>query len=228
MRLGEAHPAAQRRALRPAGFGSPGASQRFASGTLLQPSRRAARAGCRSGSSAKWFFGAARLAPACAAIATQRNFKRHHGLRPRGRPTSARPKGSGRAELRLGPTLHCPFRLQPDSAGTRRFAWSSFGLELRSIPSPSASSRNAVQHHPGCCWQRSLARSFSEGPRGSGGEVSPRLAHPVPGRRLWIQPRWPRIFSITGRSRMAATIFSSPPQFGQCCRSNSKRSFSED
>ena len=42
-------------------------------------------------------------------------------------------------------------------------------------------------------------------------------------------PRWLRIFSITGRSRMAAMIFSSPaPQFGQCFVSMSKRSFSAD
>ncbi len=35
-------------------------------------------------------------------------------------------------------------------------------------------------------------------------------------------PRWLSIFSISGRSRMAATILSSPqPQFGQCCMSMS-------
>ena len=32
-------------------------------------------------------------------------------------------------------------------------------------------------------------------------------------------PRWVRIRSITADSRMAAMIFSSPPQFGQCSRS---------
>ena len=37
------------------------------------------------------------------------------------------------------------------------------------------------------------------------------------------RPRCVRIFSITGRSRMAAMILSSPvPQFGQCCISISK------
>ena len=35
-----------------------------------------------------------------------------------------------------------------------------------------------------------------------------------------LSPRWVRIFAITGRSRMAAMIFSSPPpQFGQVCMS---------
>jgi putative ABC transport system permease protein len=39
-------------------------------------------------------------------------------------------------------------------------------------------------------------------------------------------PRWVRIFSITGRSRMAAMILSSPaPQFGQCCMSMSNTCF---
>jgi hypothetical protein len=42
-------------------------------------------------------------------------------------------------------------------------------------------------------------------------------------------PRWPRIFSITGRSGIAAMIFSSPaPQFGHRSMSMSKRSFSAD
>jgi len=36
------------------------------------------------------------------------------------------------------------------------------------------------------------------------------------------RPKCVRIFSITGCSRMAAMIFSSPPQFGQCSRSRSK------
>jgi hypothetical protein len=36
------------------------------------------------------------------------------------------------------------------------------------------------------------------------------------------KPRCVRIFSITGCSRIAAMIFSSPPQFGQCSRSISK------
>ena len=35
-------------------------------------------------------------------------------------------------------------------------------------------------------------------------------------------PRCVRIFSITGCSRIAAMIFSAPPQFGQCSRSISK------
>jgi methyl-accepting chemotaxis protein len=35
--------------------------------------------------------------------------------------------------------------------------------------------------------QRSLVRRYSEGPRGSGGEVLPRLARPAPGWRLWIR-----------------------------------------
>jgi hypothetical protein len=35
------------------------------------------------------------------------------------------------------------------------------------------------------------------------------------------RPKCVRIFSITGCSRMAAMIFSSPPQFGQCSRSSS-------
>ena len=42
-------------------------------------------------------------------------------------------------------------------------------------------------------------------------------------------PRWVRISSITGRSRMAAMIFSSPaPQFGHRSTSMTKRSFSAD
>jgi hypothetical protein len=36
-----------------------------------------------------------------------------------------------------------------------------------------------------------------------------------------LQTQVLRIFSITGCSRMAAMIFSSPPQFGQCSRSKS-------
>jgi hypothetical protein len=36
------------------------------------------------------------------------------------------------------------------------------------------------------------------------------------------RPRCVRIFSMTGASRIAAMIFSSPPQFGQCSRSRSK------
>ena len=35
------------------------------------------------------------------------------------------------------------------------------------------------------------------------------------------RPKCLRIFSITGASRIAAMIFSSPPQFGQCSRSRS-------
>jgi hypothetical protein len=59
-------------------------------------------------------------------------------------------------------------------------------------------------------------------------------ASPVSRTRPWgggcgSSPRWPRFFSITGRSRMAAMILSSPaPQFGPCCMSMSKRSFSAD
>ena len=42
------------------------------------------------------------------------------------------------------------------------------------------------------------------------------------------RPRCVRIFSMTGCSRIAAMIFSSPPQFGPCSRSRSKRNFSAD
>ena len=74
-------------------------------------------------------------------------------------------------------------------------------------------------------------RSHSPQPRAPGRHQVACCMCPRVGARSGARarrPRWLRIRSITGASRMAAMIFSSPPQFGQCSRSISKRSFSED
>ena len=53
--------------------------------------------------------------------------------------------------------------------------------------------------------------------------VLPDLTRPPSRRGLRVQAQVRQDFPITGRSRMAAMIFSSPaPQFGQCCMSMSK------
>jgi hypothetical protein len=76
-----------------------------------------------------------------------------------------------------------------------------------------------------------LARSASGPLAGRAGPVARPLARHKQSTGLLVSglggcgssPRWVRIFSITGRSRMAAMILSSPaPQLGQCCMSMSK------
>jgi len=86
---------------------------------------------------------------------------------------------------------------------------------------PAAGHARQPRHAFGGCGARlSRAQCAQAGPTSR--------ARPL-GGGCGSSPRWPRIFSITGRSRMAAMIFSSPPpQFGQCCMSMSKRSFSAD
>ena len=104
---------------------------------------------------------------------------------------------------------------------------SASGLTLPS----TAFCRHQAQRHPGCSVSvqpihRDVTVTAQAAQAAKCGPAS--RARPLGGG--WgSSPRWVRILSITGRSMMAAMVFSSPaPQFGQVCMSMSKRSFSED
>jgi hypothetical protein len=136
--------------------------------------------------------------------------------------------------------------LWPDSAGSRRFARSSFCLDIRVDPGSVDIETTSGAARPWCRWQRSLVRGSSDGRRRPGGfsPVPPRapgpwaeVADPAPGgsgssrspvaraQRPWRSPGTdgPQDRLCPGSPRrMAAMIFGSPPQFRQCCMSMSK------
>jgi len=97
-----------------------------------------------------------------------------------------------------------------------KVALESVGIEL-------TCGGHEAQRHPGCRWQRNRGRGICDGQRGLRWRSSAPLRARPRGEGWGSTPRCGRIFSITGRSRMAAMILSSPPlRFGQVCISKSK------
>ncbi len=123
----------------------------------------------------------------------------------------------------------CPIRLNPTLDG---------GGDPLGVDSP------AEKCLPGCRLRVTPCRlAASIGPATTRTQPTPAALRSGPPEKWWIRivkpacSAWPRtgarggaracrpkcvrIFSITGASRIAAMIFSSPPQFGQCSRSSS-------
>jgi hypothetical protein len=108
-----------------------------------------------------------------------RNFKR-----PRGRRSAAGLEGLELAELTPG------LLLWPDSTGSRRFARSSFGIDIRVSPWFVGIELTCGAAPPWLRWQRTLVQDSSDGRRGPGGfsPAPPRVpalwvaaADPAPG-----------------------------------------------
>ncbi len=118
---------------------------------------------------------------------TQPNLKAPaHGnfKRPRGRRSAAGLEGLELAELTPG------LLLWPDSTGSRRFARSSFGIDIRVSPWFVGIELTCGAAPPWLRWQRTLVQDSSDGRRGPGGfsPAPPRVpalwvaaADPAPG-----------------------------------------------
>ena len=107
----------------------------------------------------------------------------------------------------------------PDGSQGARSALTS-GLTL----SLAASSQHVAQHHRGCRWAAQpvlMCRVSGTAGAAQAATWCPASRARSLGGGCGSSPSWVRIFSMTGRSRIAAMILSSPPpQFGQCSTSS--------